>query len=147
MTATDSRSIEILLIEDNPDDVDLMLEAFKEGRVRNRVNVAEDGAEALAFLRRTGNYTRVPRPDVILLDLNLPGMSGHEVLAEIKADPSLRRIPVVILTSSASEQDIVKSYNLSANCFITKPGDLNEFLSLVRAIDSFWLDVVTLPPN
>lgn len=147
MTAANGRPRDILLIEDNPDDVDLMLEAFKEGYVYNRVSIAENGVEALRFLRRAAPHTNAPRPDLVLLDLNLPGKSGHEVLAEIKADPELRRIPVVILTSSASEQDVLKSYNLNANCHITKPVDLNEFLALVRAIDAFWLDTVQLPPN
>jgi chemotaxis family two-component system response regulator Rcp1 len=147
MTAVRDRSVEILLVEDSPDDIDLMLEALKEGRRRNHVSIAEDGVEALTFLRRAGKHAKAPRPDLILLDLNLPGKSGHEVLAEIKADANLRRIPVVILTSSASEQDIVKSYNLSANCYITKPVDLEELLSLVRAIDAFWVDVVALPPS
>ena len=147
MSGSINRSVEILLVEDNPDDIDLMLEALKEGRVRNRVNIAEDGVQALAFLRRAAQHSDAPRPDLILLDLNLPGKSGHEVLAEIKADPSLQRIPVVILTSSASEHDVLKSYDLRANCFITKPADLEEFLSLVRAIDAFWLDLVALPPS
>lgn len=111
------------------------------------MSVADDGIEALGFLRRTGKHANAPRPDLILLDLNLPGKSGHEVLAEIKADVDLRRIPVVILTSSASDQDILRSYNLSANCHITKPLDLNEFLSLVKGIDTFWLEIVSLPPH
>ena len=147
MTALNNRSVEILLVEDNPDDIDLMREALRESRLRNRVSVAENGVEALALLRRARTYADAPRPDLILLDLNLPGKSGHEVLAEIKADADLRRIPVVVLTSSASEQDVLRSYNLSANCYITKPVDLEDFLSLVKAIDAFWLDVVTLPPN
>ena len=147
MNPASGRSVEILLVEDNPDDIDLMLEALKEGHARNRVCIAEDGVEALTLLRRMGQHADAPRPDLILLDLNLPGKSGHEVLAEIKADADLRRIPVVILTSSASEQDVVRSYNLSANCYITKPVDLDEFISLVKAIDSFWLDIVTLPPS
>jgi chemotaxis family two-component system response regulator Rcp1 len=146
MSALNCRPLEILLVEDNPDDIDLMLEALKEGHLRNRVNVAEDGVEALTFLRRAGKHAKAPRPDLILLDLNLPGKSGHEILAEIKEDNELRRIPVVILTSSASDQDVVRSYELSANCHITKPADLDEFLSLVKAIDAFWLDIVTLPP-
>ncbi len=146
MNLVHGKSVEILLVEDNPDDIDLMLEAFKEGRVRNRVSVAEDGREALAFLRRSGKHAGAPQPDLILLDLNLPGKSGHEVLAEIKADANLRRIPVVIVTTSASEQDVLTSYNLNANCYLTKPVDLDGFFALVKAIDSFWLDLARLPP-
>ncbi len=141
------KPIEILMVEDNPGDIRLTVEALKEGKVRNNFHAVEDGVEALAFLRQEGNYAQVPRPDLILLDLNLPKMNGREVLAEIKADPDLRRIPVVILTVSKAEQDILKSYNLHANCYITKPVDLDQFLEVVKAIENFWLTVVMLPPR
>jgi CheY-like chemotaxis protein len=139
--------IEILLVEDNPGDVRLTQEAFKEGKVNNSLNVAGDGVEALAFLRQEGKYANVPRPDVILLDLNLPKKDGREVLAEIKDDPDLRRIPVVVLTTSQAEQDILKSYNLHANCYITKPVDLERFITVVKSIETFWLSVVKLPQS
>lgn len=150
MTAIDReacRPIEILMVEDNPGDVRLTVEALKEGKVRNNLHIAEDGVEALAFLRRQGRYAEAPRPDLILLDLNLPKKNGREVLEEIKEDPDLRRIPVVILTVSQAEQDIVKSYNLHANCYITKPVDLDQFLDVVKSIENFWLTVVMLPPR
>ena len=139
--------VEILLVEDNPGDVRLTVEALKEGKVHNRMSVAQDGVEALAFLRREGKHASSPRPDLILLDLNLPRKDGREVLAEIKADPSLRRIPVVILTTSRAEEDILKTYDLHANCYITKPVDLDQFLSVIRSIEDFWLTIVKLPPN
>ena len=141
------RPIEILMVEDNPGDVRLTVEALKEGKVRNNFHTVEDGVEAMAFLRREGRYAEVPRPDLVLLDLNLPKMNGREVLAEIKEDPDLRRIPVVILTVSQAEQDIVKSYNLHANCYITKPVDLDQFLEVVKSIENFWLTMVKLPPR
>jgi CheY-like chemotaxis protein len=141
------RPIEILLVEDNPGDVRLTIEALKEGKVRNNLAVAKDGVEALAFLRRQGSYTDANRPDLILLDLNLPRKDGREVLAEIKEDPALRRIPVVVLTTSKAEEDIVRTYDLHANCYITKPVDLEQFISVVRSIDDFWLSVVRLPPK
>ena len=137
--------VEILLVEDNAGDVRLTLEALKEGKVRNNVHVAVDGVEAIAFLRRTGHYAEVPRPDLILLDLNLPKKDGREVLADVKTDPSLKRIPVVVLTTSEAEQDILKSYNLHANCYITKPVDLEKFLGVVRSLEDFWLTIVKLP--
>jgi two-component system, chemotaxis family, response regulator Rcp1 len=140
-----SRPIDILLVEDNPGDVRLTIEALKDGKVRNRLNVAADGVEALAFLRREGKYADAPRPDVILLDLNLPKKDGREVLAEIKEDEELRRIPVVVLTTSSSEQDILRTYNLHANCYITKPVDLDQFIQVVRGIEDFWLTIVKLP--
>lgn len=140
-----NRSVEILLVEDNPDDVDLTIEAFKESSNKSHLHVVEDGAQALAFLRRQGAYTGVPRPHLILLDLNLPRKSGHEVLREIKTDPALRQIPVVVLTTSSADTDIVRSYELAANCYITKPVDLDTFLSVVRVVDRFWRDVATLP--
>jgi two-component system, chemotaxis family, response regulator Rcp1 len=143
----DCRPIDILMVEDNPGDVRLTVEALKEGKVRNSFYTVEDGVEAMAFLRRQGRYADVPRPDLILLDLNLPKMNGREVLAEIKEDPDLRRIPVVILTVSKAEQDILRSYNLHANCYITKPVDLDQFLEVVKSIETFWLTVVMLPPK
>lgn len=141
------RPIEILLVEDNPGDVRLTREALKEGKVKNNLHVAKDGVEALDFLhRRAGNADAV-RPDLILLDLNLPRKNGREVLADIKADASLRRIPVVVLTVSQAEEDILSTYDLGANCFITKPVDLKQFLRVVKAVDDFWLSVVVLPGN
>ena len=139
--------VEILMVEDNPGDVRLTQEALKEGKVRNKLHVVGDGVEALAFLRQEAKYSDAPRPDLILLDLNLPRKDGHEVLAEVKADESLRRIPVVILTISQAEEDILKTYDLHANCYITKPVDLDQFLKVVRTIEEFWLTIVRLPPN
>ncbi|MGO9572618.1 MAG: response regulator [Desulfomonilaceae bacterium] len=143
----DINGIEILLVEDNPGDVRLTREALKDGKIVNNLHVAEDGVDALAFLRREGKYHNAVRPELILLDLNLPKKDGREVLAEIKADNDLKRIPVVILTSSAAEQDIVKSYNLHANCYVTKPVDLDQFINVVKSIEHFWLSVVKLPPE
>jgi CheY-like chemotaxis protein len=139
------KGIEILLIEDNPGDVRLTKEALKDGKILNNLNVASDGVEAMAFLKREGKYSDAPHPELILLDLNLPKKDGREVLAEIKSNPELKRIPVVILTSSAAEQDVVKSYNLHANCYITKPVDLDQFIHVVKSIEHFWLTVVRLP--
>jgi chemotaxis family two-component system response regulator Rcp1 len=141
------RPIEILLVEDNPGDVRLTIEALKEGKMRNNLAVAKDGVEALAYLRRQGSHASANRPDLILLDLNLPRKDGREVLAEIKEDPVLRRIPVVVLTTSKAEEDILRTYDLHANCYITKPVDLDQFISVVRSIDDFWLSVVRLPPK
>jgi chemotaxis family two-component system response regulator Rcp1 len=141
------RPIEILLVEDNAGDVRLTKEALKEGRVLNHLNAVEDGVEALAYLRKEGVYADRPRPDLILLDLNLPRKDGREVLAEIKQDPTLRRIPVVILTTSSAEEDILRSYGLYANCYITKPVGLDEFISVIKSIQDFWFTVVVLPPN
>jgi CheY-like chemotaxis protein len=138
------KPVEILLVEDNPGDARLVIEALKEGRVRNYVHVARDGIEALDMLRRADGFPDSPRPDLVLLDLNLPRKDGREVLAEIKADPALRRIPVVILTTSTAEEDVVRSYDLHANCFITKPVDLDQFMGVVRAIEDFWFTVVKL---
>jgi two-component system, chemotaxis family, response regulator Rcp1 len=143
--AADGKPIEILLVEDNPGDVRLAVEALRDAKVANRLHIVEDGVEAMSFLRREGRYADVPRPNLILLDLNLPRKDGREVLAEIKQDADLKRIPVVILTSSAAEQDVVQAYNLYANCYITKPMDLDQFLKVVRSIEDFWLIVVTLP--
>jgi chemotaxis family two-component system response regulator Rcp1 len=139
------RAIEILLVEDNPGDVDLTLEALKEAKVNNRVSVARDGIEAIAFLRREGVHAHAPRPDLVMLDLNLPKKDGREVLADIKADPDLMTIPIVVLTSSAAEQDVVQTYRLHANCYITKPVDLTQLLRVIKAVETFWLTVVTLP--
>jgi two-component system, chemotaxis family, response regulator Rcp1 len=140
-----TRPIEILLIEDSPADVRLTIEAFNEGTVRNRLHVVRDGVEAMEFLRRTGAYSDAVRPDVILLDLNLPRKDGREVLAEVKADEQLRRIPVVILTTSRAEADVLWAYDLHANCYIVKPVDLDQFLYVVQSIEHFWLSVVELP--
>ncbi len=144
---TNARPVEILLVEDNPGDARLTKEALKDGKVYNRLTVVPDGVEALAYLRREGQYAGAAQPDLILLDLNLPRKDGREVLAEIKADDRLKRIPVVILTSSSAEQDVLKSYGLHANCYVTKPVDLDQFMAAVKAIEDFWLTVVTLPPE
>jgi chemotaxis family two-component system response regulator Rcp1 len=136
--------IEILLVEDNLPDIRLTLEAFKDAKVRNNLHVAHDGVEAMAILRKEGAFTGALRPDLILLDLNLPRMDGREVLAAIKRDPALEHIPVVILTTSQAEQDILHSYHLRANAFITKPVDLDQFFKVIRTIDAFWLEVVRL---
>jgi len=137
--------IEILLVEDNPGDVRLTTEALREAKVRNNLTVAPDGVEALAMLRREGRHAAVPRPDLILLDLNLPRKGGREVLEEVKADDTLKDIPVVILTTSQAERDIVESYRLHANAYVTKPVDLEQFLKVVQTIEQFWLEVVKLP--
>ena len=139
--------IEILLVEDNPGDVRLTREALKDSKILNRLHVVEDGVDALDFLYRRGAYTQAPRPDLILLDLNLPGKNGREVLAEIKADTVLKTIPVVILTTSHAEEDILKAYGLHANCYIIKPVDLSQFVNIVRAVETFWFTIVTLPPK
>jgi len=140
-----AKPIEILLVEDNPGDVRLTKEAFKESKILNNLSVVEDGAEAMAFLRQQGEYTGASRPDLILLDLNMPKMDGRQVLAEIKKDPTLKNIPVIILTTSKAEQDILKSYNLHANCYIVKPVDLWQFNTVVQTIKDFWLSIVKLP--
>jgi CheY-like chemotaxis protein len=139
--------VEILLVEDNPGDARLTREAFKEGKVLNHLNVVGDGVQALAYLSKEGEYARAERPDLILLDLNLPKKDGREVLEEIKADPNLRRIPVVVLTTSEAEKDIVNSYELHANAYITKPVELDRFIDIVQSIENFWLTIVKLPPN
>jgi CheY-like chemotaxis protein len=139
--------IEILLVEDNPGDVRLTKEALKEGKVANQINVVMDGMEAMAFLHREGKYANAPKPDLILLDLNLPKKNGREVLAEVKMDSRLKCIPVVILTSSQAEQDIVMTYNLHANCYIKKPVDFDQFIDVVKSIEDFWFNVVKLPPK
>jgi two-component system, chemotaxis family, response regulator Rcp1 len=145
--AVGGKPIQILLVEDNPGDVRLAVEVLREAKVRNQLYVVEDGVEAMSLLRREGQYAGMPRPDLILLDLNLPRKDGREVLAEIKQDADLKRIPVVILTSSAAEQDVLHAYDLYANCYITKPLALEEFLRVIRAIEDFWLAVVKLPPT
>ncbi len=137
--------IAILLVEDNPGDVRLTQEALKDGEMHNDMHVAEDGVEAMSFLRREGKYANAPRPDLVLLDLNMPKKDGREVLAEIKADKVLKGIPVVVLTTSRSEQDILKAYDLHANCYITKPVDLDHFIAVVKSIENFWLNIVKLP--
>lgn len=141
------RPIEILLVEDSPGDVRLIIESLKENKLRNKLDVVEDGVQALAFLHQESRYAEAPHPDLILLDLNLPKKDGREVLAEIKADENLRRIPVVILTSSKAEEDIFKAYNLQANCYITKPMGLDQFVKVVKSIQEFWLTIVKLPPE
>ena len=139
--------IEILLVEDNPADVRLTVEALKEEKVFNNLHIVNDGEEALFFLRKQGKYSNAVRPDLILLDLNLPKVDGREVLREIKDDDKLKQIPVVVLTVSKADEDILKSYNLHANCFISKPVDLAQFIKVVRSIQDFWLTIVKLPPR
>jgi chemotaxis family two-component system response regulator Rcp1 len=142
-----TRPVEILLVEDNLGDARLTQEALKEGKIRNNLHHVKDGVEALAFLRREGGYDNAPTPDIVLLDLNLPKKDGRQVLADMKADDVLKTIPVVVLTTSEAEQDILRSYALHANCYVTKPVDLEKFISIVRAIEDFWLAVVKLPPS
>ncbi len=144
---TPIRPIEILLVEDNPGDVRLTREALADAKVANHLGVASDGIDALQYLRRTGKHKDAIRPDLILLDLNLPKKDGRQVLDEIKADPDLRRIPVVVITSSEAEQDIVKSYDLHANCYVSKPLDLSQFVRVVRSVEDFWMTIVKLPPR
>jgi len=141
------RPIQILMVEDNPDDIELTVEALKDARVVNHLTVVQDGEEALSYLRCRGEYAQAVRPDLILLDLNMPRKNGRDVLREIKNDPKLKRIPVVILTTSQAEEDILHTYDLHANCYITKPVDFNQFLKVVRSIEDFWLTVVKLPPR
>ena len=145
--ADENRPVEILLVEDNPGDERLTREALKEGKVYSNLHWVKDGVEAMEFLRRQGKYQGVPRPDIILLDLNLPKKDGREVLHDIKNDDALKRIPVVVLTTSKAEEDVLRTYNLHANCYVTKPVDLEKFIVVVKSIDVFWLTVVTLPPN
>lgn len=140
------RPIDVLLVEDSIEDARLTQEAFQEAKIWNNLYLVRDGEEALGFLRKERQYENVPRPDIILLDLNLPKMNGDEVLARIKQDPSLRRIPVVVLTTSRSEDDIIKTYDLHANCYINKPVDLEQFIEVVKSIEGFWLTFVKLPP-
>ena len=145
--STPGRPIDILLVEDNPGDVRLTIEALRDGKVQNHLHTVPDGVEALAYVRQIGRYADAPRPDLILLDLNLPKKDGREVLAEIKSDEDLCYIPVVILTTSQADQDILRSYGLHANCYVTKPVDLDQFIRVVRSIEDFWLTVVKLPPR
>ena len=139
------KPVEVLLVEDNPADIRLTKEAFKEGEFANHLSVVTDGVEATDFLRRRGGYVNAPRPDLILLDLNLPRKNGPELLEDIKSDPDLCRIPVMVLTTSHAEQDLDRAYRLHANCFITKPVDLDEFLEVVRSIEHFWFGIARLP--
>lgn len=144
---TEMQAIEILLVEDNPGDIRLTQEALKDSKLHNNLSVVKDGVEALAFLRCEGQYTEAPRPDIILLDLNLPRKDGREVLEEIKSDDTLKRIPVVVLTTSDDDMDIIATYNLHANCYITKPVDLQQFVRIVKSIENFWFSIVKLPPT
>jgi chemotaxis family two-component system response regulator Rcp1 len=140
-----SKLVDILLVEDNEGDARLAKEAMRDSKIRNTLHHVSDGEEAMAFLRKEGQYAKAPRPDLVLLDLNLPKKDGRQVLAEIKNDDELKRIPVVILTVSSAEEDILKSYNLHANCYITKPIDLSQFMKVVRSVEDFWLTIVKLP--
>lgn len=142
---TISKPIEILLVEDSRGDIGLIEEVFEEAKIRNNLYVAEDGEEAIQFLNKKGQYADVPRPDIILLDLNLPKKDGREVLDEVKRDETLRNIPIVVLTTSKAEEDILKSYNLHANAYITKPVDFEQFIKVIKSIEDFWLEVVKLP--
>jgi chemotaxis family two-component system response regulator Rcp1 len=145
MHINETRPIEILLIEDSPSDTALTIEALEEGKIANNLSHVEDGVEAMEFLRRQGKYKNAPRPDLIMLDLNLPRKDGREVLVEIKNDEGLKIIPIIVLTTSRSDKDILQSYKLNANCYITKPVDFRQFMDVVRSIEKFWLSVVTLP--
>ena len=138
-------AVKILLVEDSPGDVRLITETFKEGKLHVDLQAVSDGVEAMAFLRREGSYAKAPRPDLILLDLNMPRKNGREVLKEIKADDDLKRIPVVVLTTSTADKDILESYNLHANCYVSKPVELDDFIRAVRSIETFWLTIVQLP--
>jgi CheY-like chemotaxis protein len=147
MTQEVGRPVDILLVEDNPGDVMLVEETLDDSRIRNRLHVVSDGEQAMEFVRRQGNHADAPRPDLILLDLNLPRKSGREVLREIKSDPDLKSIPVVVLTSSKSEEDVIKSYELHANAYISKPFDFQQFVKVMHAIEDFWFLIVKLPPK
>jgi CheY-like chemotaxis protein len=144
---SNSKPVDILMVDDSPEDVELTMEALKAGKVRNNLYVAKDGVEAMAFLRREGKYAETPSPDIILLDLNLPRKNGREVLAEVKSDEDLRRIPVVVLTASKSDEDILAAYDLHVNCYITKPVHFDQFVKVVNSIDEFWFSIVKLPPE
>jgi CheY-like chemotaxis protein len=146
-TGATGKPVEILLVEDNPGDVRLAQEVLRDARMRNHISAVKDGVEALAFLRHTGTYVGAPRPDLILLDLNLPRKDGREVLADIKADQDLRRIPVIILTTSQDERDVLGAYESYANCYIVKPVDLEQFIAVVESIQQFWFQIVHLPPK
>jgi CheY-like chemotaxis protein len=145
MNLSESKPVEILLVEDSPSDAALTIEALEAGKVANKLTLVEDGAEAMDFLRRRGKYAKATRPDLIMLDLNLPRKDGREVLVEIKNDPDLKIIPIIVLTTSHSDKDILQSYQLNANCYITKPVDFTQFIDVVKSIEKFWLTVVTLP--
>jgi chemotaxis family two-component system response regulator Rcp1 len=145
MNLSESKPVEILLVEDSPSDAALTIEALEAGKVANKLTLVEDGVEAMEFLRRSGKYAKASRPDLIMLDLNLPRKDGREVLAEIKNDPDLKVIPIIVLTTSHSDKDILQSYQLNANCYITKPVDFTQFIDVVKSIEKFWLTVVTLP--
>ena len=147
MQIESGRPVEFLLAEDNPGDVRLTKEALRDSKVLNNLNVVQDGVEALAFLHHEGKYADAPRPDVVLLDLNLPKKDGRQVLEVIKSDPALKRIPVVIITSSEAEQDIMRTYDLHANCYVAKPVDLDQFIKVIQSIENFWLTIVKLPSN
>ena len=147
MKRIDALAVDILLVEDNPGDVRLTKEALKDAKVLNEVYVAKDGVEAMEFLTKKGKFKEAPIPDMILLDLNLPRKDGREVLAEIKKDPKLKHIPVIILTTSKADEDIIKTYNLHANAYITKPVDLNRFVEIIHALEEFWFTIVKLPPK
>ncbi len=145
MNLSQAKPVEILLVEDSPSDATLTIEALEAGKVANKLTLVEDGVEAMDFLRRKGKYAKATRPDLIMLDLNLPRKDGREVLAEIKNDPDLKVIPIIVLTTSHSDKDILQSYQLNANCYITKPVDFTQFIDVVKSIEKFWLTVVTLP--
>jgi CheY-like chemotaxis protein len=147
MRSKTARPIEILLIEDSPSDVALTIEALQAGKIVNNLNCVADGVEAIAYLRKQGRYAESSRPDLIMLDLNLPKKDGREVLRELKSDPNLKLIPIIVLTTSRADKDVLQSYELNANCFITKPVDFHQFIDVVRSIEHFWLSVVTLPPT
>ena len=147
MSPEEGMPISILLVEDNAGDVRLTQEALKEGRVANTLHVVNDGVEALQFLRREGKYSNAPRPDLILLDLNLPRLDGRQVLSEVKKDPELKRIPIVVLTTSKAEEDVLETYDLYANCYIAKPVEFDKFVGVIKMIDQFWLTIVKLPPT
>jgi CheY-like chemotaxis protein len=147
MNLTSARPVEILLIEDSPSDAALTIEAIQAGKISNNLNRVADGVEAMAYLRQQGEFAKLPRPDLIMLDLNLPKKDGREVLRELKNDPSLKRIPIIVLTTSRADKDVLQSYELNANCYITKPVDFEQFIDVVKSIEHFWLSVVTLPPS
>jgi two-component system, chemotaxis family, response regulator Rcp1 len=147
MNLTTAKPIEILLVEDSPSDAALTIEALQEGKIGNNLNRVEDGVEAIAYLRQQGKFAKSPRPDLIMLDLNLPRKDGREVLRELKSDPSLNLIPIIVLTTSKSDKDVLQSYELKANCYIAKPVDFQQFIDVVKSIKHFWLSVVMLPPK
>jgi CheY-like chemotaxis protein len=147
MNLTTARPIEIMLVEDSPSDAALTIEALQAGKIANNLNRVADGVEAMAYLKQQGSFAKSPRPDLIMLDLNLPKKDGREVLRELKSDPSLKLIPVIVLTTSRSDKDVLQSYELCANCYITKPVDFQQFIDVVKSIEHFWLSVVMLPPR